>query len=79
MDFGISHLISSATAVETATSAEKGSLRWQARELLVEDSEQDAVAHHTKESDIWGFGMTCLVRLYSRFPSALNRTSSRRY
>ena len=62
MDFGISHLISSTTAAETATAANKGSLRWQARELLV-DSEplEDAVVHHTKESDIWAFGMTCLV------------------
>ena len=58
MDFGVSHLISSKTGAETATNANKGSLRWQARELLME-----TVAHHTKESDIWAFGMVVYVRL----------------
>lgn len=61
MDFGVSHLISSITPVETATAANKGSLRWQARELLADENGRDVVAHHTKESDVWAFGMTCLV------------------
>lgn len=62
MDFGISHLLISATTVDTATAANKGSLRWQALELL-DESPSDGLdaAYHTKESDIWAFGMTCLV------------------
>ena len=62
MDFGISHMIISTTTVETATNANKGSLRWQARELLVDEHESGGVLHHTKQSDIWAFGMTCLVK-----------------
>lgn len=64
MDFGISHILISTTTVETATAANKGSLRWQARELLLDElsSGSEGAAHHTKESDIWAFGMTCLVR-----------------
>lgn len=65
MDFGISHLVISTSTAETATSAQKGSLRWQARELLVDRPSSDDSAyttfHHTKESDIWAFSMTCLV------------------
>ena len=64
MDFGISHLISSTTTVETATAAHKGSLRWQARELVVDELLQNVAIHHTKESDVWAFGMTCLVNIY---------------
>ena len=64
MDFGISHIINSSTTVETATSASKGTLRWQARELLADDeTDQDEATHHTKESDVWAFGMTCLVNI----------------
>ena len=70
MDFGISHLISSTQTVETATAAGKGSLRWQARELLADDGfQQDGAVHHSKESDIWAFGMTCLVNLHFRTSS----------
>ena len=69
MDFGISHLIGSTTRAETATAANKGTLRWQARELLV-----GTVAHHTKESDIWAFGMTCLVSPRSRTSYHLDLT-----
>lgn len=63
MDFGISHILISTTTAETATAANKGSLRWQARELLADEAPLDelSVMHHTKESDVWAFGMTCLV------------------
>ena len=62
MDFGVSHMIISTTTVETATDAQRGSLRWQARELLVNETHTDDTPHHTKQSDIWAFGMTCLVK-----------------
>ena len=40
-----------------ATSKEPGgSIRWMAPELF------EAGARHTKQSDIWAFGMTVLVR-----------------
>lgn len=59
----MSHLITSSSTAETATAAFKGTLRWQARELLDQDASADDVEfpHHTKESDIWAFAMTCLV------------------
>lgn len=55
MDFGISHIVE---GTETATHADKGSIRWLAPELLSPE-----VAYHTKESDIWALGMTYLVSL----------------
>ena len=60
MDFGISHMLVGTSTIETATSALKGSLRWQAPELFYcEDSEND---FHTEASDIWALGMVYLVR-----------------
>ena len=40
-----------------STSFTKGPMRWMAPELF--DIETDA--HHTKESDVWAFGMTIYV------------------
>ena len=56
MDFGISHLLEG-SAIETATKAQNGSLRWLAPELLTGEEEL-----HTNQSDIWALGMTYLVR-----------------
>ena len=58
MDFGLSHLLAGVSTVESATNAERGSLRWQAPEQF---KPGDAV--HTKQSDIWALGMTYLVGL----------------
>lgn len=41
MDFGISHVISSTTTVETATDAYKGTVRWMSRELLFSDENNE--------------------------------------
>ena len=59
MDFGISHLLEASATKETATKAAKGSVRWQAPELIEAD---DPTAEHTAQSDMWALGMTYLVR-----------------
>ncbi|EJC99172.1 kinase-like protein, partial [Fomitiporia mediterranea MF3/22] len=57
-DFGISRMLSSTVTFAGATSGGiKGSMRWMAYELL--DFSSDG--HHTKESDVWAFGMTVYV------------------
>lgn len=56
MDFGVSHLLKG-SIVESATKAEKGTLRWLAPELLIEGADI-----HTNDSDVWALGMTYLVR-----------------
>lgn len=70
MDFGISHLLNG-TVIETATRADKGSLRWAAPELLLSTGEDDQSIEaeddkyiHTNESDIWALGMTYLVIIF---------------
>lgn len=63
MDFGVSHLIAGTSTVETATSGEKGSLRWQAPELLFGDDSMNNI--HTEASDIWALGMVYLVSVHS--------------
>lgn len=59
MDFGISHLLAGTSTVETATSGSKGSLRWQAPELVLNEDPEDDM--HTEASDIWALGMVYLV------------------
>ena len=61
MDFGISHMLAegSTMTIETATGAGKGSMRWQAPELLCGDVSENDV--HTEASDIWALGMVYLV------------------
>ena len=57
MDFGISHLLETTSALELATHAGRGSLRWLAPELVL----SEGLAQHTTESDIWALGMTYLA------------------
>ncbi|KAH8104951.1 kinase-like domain-containing protein [Phellopilus nigrolimitatus] len=71
MDFGLSHLLLSTSTLETATDATRGSIRWMAPELLgttkvAEAGDDDKV--HTKQSDIWAFGMTALELLTKQVP-----------
>ncbi|THH03006.1 hypothetical protein EW145_g6610 [Phellinidium pouzarii] len=69
IDFGISHLSQATSTVDMPTSAKKGSFRWMSPELLSpQDDEIDEI--HTKESDIWAFGMTGLEVLTKTFPYA---------
>ena len=57
-DFGISRIISASQSFgETSGHRVKGSVRWMARELLA-----DPQSVHSKESDVWAFGMTIYVR-----------------
>lgn len=70
MDFGISHMLIATSTLETATKAEKGTLRWQAPELLMSE-EGSAEDHHTKESDIWALGMVYLVSIFVLTADAL--------
>ncbi|EJD03396.1 kinase-like protein, partial [Fomitiporia mediterranea MF3/22] len=54
-DFGISRMVSATAAFAATTSGGfKGSVRWMARELILN-------GHHTRESDVWAFGMTAYV------------------
>ena len=59
-DFGISRIMT-ATCSTTTTSA-KGSTRWMAIELCPSHLEEDdSEGNHTKETDIWAFGMVVYV------------------
>ncbi|THH03007.1 hypothetical protein EW145_g6609 [Phellinidium pouzarii] len=70
IDFGISHLTLATSTLESATDARKGTFRWLSPELIFpKDGEQDADVH-TKESDVWAFGMTCLEVLTKKIPYA---------
>ena len=58
-DFGISRILSHSLSNGGTSSANlKGSARWMAPELF--NLEIDT--HHTKETDMWAFGMTVYVR-----------------
>ena len=60
MDFGISHMMSTAIQyTETATTGDKGSVQWMAPELLNPEDTHNHI--HTSASDIWAFGMVVLV------------------
>ncbi|EJC99226.1 kinase-like protein [Fomitiporia mediterranea MF3/22] len=66
-DFGISRVLSSALSITgTSTGGLRGSIRWMARELL--DVPGDI--RHTKETDVWAFGMTVYEILTGEFPFA---------
>ncbi|OCB92096.1 kinase-like protein [Sanghuangporus baumii] len=54
---GVIHSDIKASFGETSAHRVKGTVRWMARELL-----EDPQAVHSKESDIWAFGMTIYVR-----------------
>ena len=59
-DFGISRVVLE-SVTQTGTSTLKGNARWMAIELLQVGWEAGAHPFHTKESDVWAFGMTVSV------------------
>lgn len=66
-------MLSGTSTLETATSGLKGSVRWQAPELLL-SPEDPEVEIHSEASDIWALGMVCLVSLiYLIMGNLLNR------
>ena len=57
-DFGLSR-VEALQASLTGSSTARGSLRWQAPELLLPDT-YGGNGKHTPETDMYAFGMTCL-------------------
>ncbi|EJD03602.1 kinase-like protein [Fomitiporia mediterranea MF3/22] len=63
-DFGLSRMLCASTTIGGAgTSSLSGTVRWMARELIV-----DSDGRHTKESDVWAFGMTVFEMLTRQRP-----------
>ncbi len=61
-DFGLSLALSqSQSTMGTTTATMRGTVRWMAIELLPSVS-GNVPAKHTKETDIWSFGMVAYVR-----------------
>ena len=63
-DFGISSVVASSTSLgitSSHSSGAKGSLRWMAIELLIMTEAEDSPVSHSKETDVWAFGMTAYV------------------
>ena len=58
-DFGISRFVS--VNGETAEASYEGSIRWMAWELMNELMMGSGRLVHTKESDVWAFGMVVYV------------------
>ena len=56
-DFGLSRALEDTSLWQTTTKQAPGTLRWQSPELLSSET-----ARVTIQSDIYAFGMTCLVR-----------------
>ena len=64
-DFGLSR-VEAVQATLTGNSAARGSLRWQAPELLLPDK-FGGNGKHTRATDVHAFGMTCLeVSIHSQ-------------
>ena len=57
-DFGLSR-VEALQASLSGTSGARGSLRWQAPELLLPETYRGN-GKHTSKTDIYAFGMTCL-------------------
>lgn len=78
-DFGISSIIESTLTIELGSdsNAMRGSSRWLAEELL-RFSEGAEFSRHTKESDVWAFGMTVYVSSQEYFHMALFKFYRRR-
>ncbi|KLO14157.1 kinase-like protein [Schizopora paradoxa] len=73
-DFGISRCVSSLQTTTTATSA-KGSTRWMAVEFFVPSVEgEDVVVEHSKETDVWAFGMVLFELLSGAVPFSSFKT-----
>ena len=61
-DFGISRVVDESMTV-TGTKSLKGNVRWMAIELIAPmDVDSGGHQFHTKESDVWAFGMVLYVR-----------------
>lgn len=63
-DFGISRMLDSSQSnfVSTTHNGQlRGSMRWMARELLRPDGDEEP--KHSKETDVWAYGMTLYVSL----------------
>ena len=58
-DFGISRFVS--VNGEPAEVSYEGSIRWMARELIRTLMSESSHLVHTKESDVWAFGMVVYV------------------
>ena len=54
-----------------------GSARWMSPELLIPPADQDGL--HTKESDVWAFGMTAYVRHQSHNSPQLTITIEKKF
>lgn len=68
-DFGLARL-TAASRHQTTTGSLRGSIRWLSPEFLNEGRLHNK---HTKEADVWAFGMTTYVsRLHFIFDDALN-------
>ncbi|KLO19000.1 kinase-like protein [Schizopora paradoxa] len=65
-DFGISRLMTSSSSTSSTTGA-KGSARWMAFELL-SPRMNGASGKHTKESDVWAYGMVIYELLTGHVP-----------
>jgi serine/threonine protein kinase len=59
-DFGVSRIVVEGVTI-TETTSLKGSLRYMAPELLEESPTNSKQQLHTKESDVWAFGMVVYV------------------
>lgn len=70
-DFGISRLMTASITATTSTASVKGSTRWMAVELLKINYEATSLsrnsAEHTKETDVWAYGMVIYVGVMSTF------------
>lgn len=63
-DFGISRMLDSARSDFVSTTHEgdpRGTIRWMAVELL--NPQAGAQPKHSKETDVWAYGMTVYVSL----------------
>ncbi|KAL5504047.1 hypothetical protein ACEPAH_8120 [Sanghuangporus vaninii] len=68
-DFGISRILDSSQSAFVSTTHDghaKGSMRWMAVELL--DPCDDVEPKHSKETDVWAFGMTLYEMVLKNLP-----------
>jgi serine/threonine protein kinase len=67
-DFGISRILINSITV-AGTSNLKGNTRWLSVELIDPRMRPDSSSHqfHTKQTDVWAFGMVVYVSIYTFF------------